>query len=189
MSAENEHAPCAHHRPAARGAGAVSLSAPDEARQTLEMIVNGRPVSLSVAPGARLLDVIRDELLLTGTKEGCGVGECGACTVIVEDKAVLSCMTPALAVQGLRVTTIEGVAAGEKLHPVQTAFIKHAALQCGFCTPAMVLVAVNLLKTRPDADRETIRQAMSGTLCRCTGYEQILDAVEEARDAMRDARS
>ncbi len=199
MSVETKHdGPCVHHRHVAPGfADSVSDKAPasgpscaiSEPRQRLEFTINGRLVSLNVVAGARLLDVIRDELLLTGVKEGCGIGECGACTVILEDKAILSCMTPALSVQGLHVTTIEGVAEGEKLHPVQAAIIKHAALQCGFCTPAMVLVAVNLLKNRPDADRETIRQAMSGTLCRCTGYEQILDAVEEARDVLRAVRS
>lgn len=148
---------------------------------SLTMVVNGSSMTVQVPAAARLVDVIRDQLNLTGTKEGCGVGECGACTVIADNRAILSCMTPALSMQGVSITTIEGIADGDTLHPVQLAFIKHTALQCGFCTPAMVLVAVNLLRRNPTATRDEIRLAISGTLCRCTGYEQILDAVEEAR--------
>lgn len=147
----------------------------------LTMMVNGTEMTVQVPASIRLVDVIRDFLCLTGTKEGCGVGECGACTVIADDKAILSCMTPALSMQGAHITTIEGIADGATLHPMQLAFIKHTALQCGFCTPAMILVAVNLLKHNPKATRDEIKLAISGTLCRCTGYEQILDAVEEVR--------
>lgn len=177
------HHGCRHHQ--FRGVPAQPGMDDDQSvKQLLEMTVNGKFVSLMVSPAARLLDVIRDQLELTGTKEGCGVGECGACTVLADNRAILSCMTPALSMQGKAITTIEGVAEGEKLHPVQIAFLKHTALQCGYCTPAMILVGVNHLKNHPDATRESIRLALSGTLCRCTGYEQIIDAIEEARDVM-----
>lgn len=173
--------PCKHHSPALL---APVINWDSTPRQPLRMIVNGKEVRTEVPVSARLLDVIRDQLLLTGTKEGCGVGECGACTVIADNQAILSCMTPALSMQDAEITTIEGIADGDNLHPVQIAFIKHTALQCGFCTPAMVLVGVELLRRKPDATRDEIRVAISGTLCRCTGYEQILDAVEEARDVL-----
>lgn len=169
---------CKHHSPALLTPMHNWDNAP---LHPLRMVVNGVEMNVSVPASARLLDVIRDYLRLTGTKEGCGVGECGACTVIADDQAILSCMTPALSMQDAHITTIEGLADGDNLHPMQLAFIKHTALQCGFCTPAMILVGVNLLKRNPKATRDDIKLAISGTLCRCTGYEQIIDAIEEVR--------
>lgn len=145
----------------------------------VKMVVNGKPISVNVKPYARLLDVIREELGLTGTKEGCGVGECGACTVIVDNKSVNSCLTLAASMEGKHITTIEGLMENEKLHPIQQAFIDHHALQCGFCTPGLILSTKALLDNNPNPTREEIKTGISGNLCRCTGYEQIIQAVED----------
>ena len=142
--------------------------------------INGETVSVEVHPMARLLDVIRQQLHLTGTKEGCGEGECGACAVLVDGELVNSCLTPALQAEGASVTTIEGVADGERLHAVQEAFIAHGGAQCGICTPGMVLAAVSLCdRTRQPTDEE-IRTGLAGNLCRCTGYMKIFEAVRRA---------
>lgn len=145
----------------------------------IEWVLNGSPLTLHVDPGRRLLDVLRNELGLKGTKEGCGRGECGACTVILNGRAVLSCLLPMGKVQGGTVTTIEGLASGETLHPLQEAFVEAGAVQCGFCTPGMILSAKAALdENRPLSEHE-IRTAISGNLCRCTGYDKIVQAIQE----------
>lgn len=142
--------------------------------------VNGRPHTLEVFAMARLLDVLREELQLTGTKEGCGEGECGACTVIVDGRIVNSCLVPVAQVDGSDIKTIEGVANEEELHAVQQAFIEHGGAQCGICTPGMVLTAVDLLERNPKPTEEDIRTALAGNLCRCTGYMKIFESVLQA---------
>ena len=146
---------------------------------TLQFTLNQKPITVEIAPHQRLVDVLRENLGLTGTKEGCGVGECGACTVIVDGRAVNSCMMLAASAQGRAVTTIEGVEGEGGLDPIQEAFLRHHAIQCGFCTPGMVLSAKALLDRDPHPTREAIKEAISGNLCRCTGYEQIVAAIED----------
>ncbi|ATW25838.1 (2Fe-2S)-binding protein [Candidatus Formimonas warabiya] len=145
----------------------------------LNMVVNGKPVSLEIKPYTRLLDVLRYDLGLTGTKEGCGIGECGACTVIVDGQTVNTCLTLAASMEGRHITTIEGLMENGKMHPIQEAFIKHNAVQCGFCTPGLIMSAKALLDANPEPSREEIKLAISGNLCRCTGYEQIIDAIRD----------
>ena len=152
---------------------------------TLEMTLNGKPVSVEVEPGDLLADVLRDKLGLIGTKIACGEGECGACTVLVDGEAVTSCIYPAMKVHGREVLTIEGLSEGRELHPVQAAFVAHAAAQCGYCTPGFIMAAKALLDENPNPTREEITQAISGNLCRCTGYYQIVDAIEDAAEQMR----
>jgi carbon-monoxide dehydrogenase small subunit len=143
--------------------------------------VNGEPRRLEVLPMARLLDVLREQLQLTGTKEGCGEGECGACTVIVDGRIVNSCLVPVGQVNGSEIKTIEGVANDEQLHAVQQAFIEHGGAQCGICTPGMVLAAVDLLERNPRPTETDIRTALAGNLCRCTGYMKIFESVAKAK--------
>lgn len=150
--------------------------------------VNGAEVNVHVNPNLRLLDVLRDELRLTGTKEGCAVGECGACTVILDGEAVTSCLVLAGQVGGREVTTIEGVGADGVLDPIQAAILKNHALQCGFCTPGFVLSAKALLDKKPDATKEEIKRAISGNLCRCTGYEQLITAIYEAAQELKELK-
>lgn len=145
----------------------------------IEFVLNGKTCVVDAEEDERLLDVLRDRLLLTGTKEGCGVGECGACTVIVNGVAVNSCLTLAASVAGKEVITIEGVAQDDELAPIQKAILKHHAFQCGFCTPGVVMSAKALLDKNPNPSREEIRVALAGNLCRCTGYEQIVEAIED----------
>jgi carbon-monoxide dehydrogenase small subunit len=145
----------------------------------LEMTVNGNAVALEIEPNARLLDILREELQLTGTKEGCGVGERGACTVIVDGKTYNSCLVLAGQMQDRHITTIEGLAQNGNLHLLQRAFIEHAALQCGFCTPGLILSAKALLDKTPHPTRSQTKTAISGNLCRCTGYEQVIEAIED----------
>ena len=143
--------------------------------------VNGAPVTVEVAPTDRLIDVLRGPLGLTGTKEGCGNGECGACTVIIDGRAINACLYPALEAEGREIITIEGLMApGGRLSPVQRAFVETTGVQCGFCTPGMVMSATALLAENPLPDSAEIRQALKGNLCRCTGYVQILESVRVA---------
>jgi carbon-monoxide dehydrogenase small subunit len=154
----------------------------------LRFRLNGRPVTVDVPPGRRLLDLLREDLGLTGTKEGCGEGECGACTVIVDGKPRLSCLTAAVQVDGKEVLTVEGLAARGKLHPIQKALVETAGVQCGFCTPGFVMAATALLAENPNPSKEEIRQYLSGNLCRCTGYERIVDAVLLAAKSLREEK-
>ncbi len=147
----------------------------------LTFILNQREVTVSVAPNRRLLDVLREELHLTGTKEGCGIGECGACTVLLNGRPVNSCLILAGQAQGSEITTIEGVETEDgDLHPLQEAFLEEGAVQCGFCTPGMVLSALALLRKNPGPSEDEIKEAISGNLCRCTGYKQIVEAIKAA---------
>ena len=149
--------------------------------------LNGRAVRARIAPHLRLLDVLRDLLGETGTKEGCGEGECGACTVLVEGRAVNSCLFPAPDVEGLRVVTIEGLAGpGLELSPVQAAYLAQGGTQCGFCAPGMVMSTVALLEENPDPSETEIRDALTGNLCRCTGYTQIVQSIRHAAAAGRE---
>lgn len=149
------------------------------------MIVNGETVEVAVAPSAMLLDVLRCELGLTGTKEACGRGECGACTVLLEGKAVSSCITPAMKAMNKEVLTIEGLGSSARLHPIQEAFIERGAVQCGFCTPGMILSAKALLDENPTPTEEEVKVGLSGNLCRCTGYVKIVEAVLSVAEKMR----
>ena len=149
-------------------------------KQLITLNINGEDMDLRIAPTDILADVLRKEAGLTGTKKGCGQGDCGACTVIIDGKAVLSCPTLAIACQGKKITTIEGIAdhkTGE-MNPIQKAFLNHGAVQCGFCTPGMIMSSYNLLTRNPQPTRTEIRRALSGNLCRCTGYLLIFEAVE-----------
>jgi len=145
--------------------------------QALRLHVNGRLHEVSGPPTARLVDVLRNQLNLTGTKEGCSTGQCGACTVLLDGRPVTSCMVFAGDAVGRHITTIEGLAPPGKLHPLQQAFVDHGAIQCGFCTPGMILTAKALLDERPDPSDEQIRHALAGNLCRCTGYRKIFEAI------------
>ena len=144
---------------------------------------------MDVAPDRRVVDLLREDLGLTGTKEACGAGECGACTILVDGETRLSCLMLAAQLEGRTITTIEGLAEGEDLHPVQEAFIDQGAVQCGFCSPGMVLSAVDLLRSNSTPSRQEIREGLSGNLCRCTGYQKIVDAVEMAAEKMQEDRS
>ena len=149
-------------------------------KTAIELKVNGESHKVEVFPMARLLDVLREELRLTGTKEGCGEGECGACTVILDGQIVNSCLVPVAQVNGADITTIEGVAVGDQLHAVQQAFIDHGGAQCGICTPGMILAAVDLLQRNPAPTEADIRTGLAGNLCRCTGYMKIFESVVRA---------
>ena len=148
--------------------------------QTIQFVVNGKPEKRELFPMARLLDVLREELKLTGTKEGCGEGECGACTVLIDGQIVNSCLVPVAQVEGATITTIEGVAHEKDLHSVQQAFIDHGGAQCGICTPGMVLAAINLLERNPNPNESEIRTGLAGNLCRCTGYMKIFESIVKA---------
>ena len=150
----------------------------------INLTVNNRPYRLIVLPHRTLLEVIREDLGLTGTKEGCGLGECGACTVLMDGKAVNSCLVLAAEADGKKITTIEGLAQGDKLHPIQQAFVDHGGLQCGFCTPGMIMSARALLDENPAPTEEEIKQAISGNLCRCTGYTKIIESIRAAAGKM-----
>lgn len=154
--------------------------------------INGEDFEVPVAPTHFLVDVIRDRVGLTGTKKGCGIGDCGACTVLVEGRPVLSCLTLALSCVGKPITTIEGLAdtsgreAADALHPVQRAFVEGGAIQCGYCTPGMILSTVALLERIPNPTGEEIKQGLAGNLCRCTGYVKIFEAVHRAAELVRE---
>jgi len=154
-------------------------------KQELNIKVNSIPYTLSVEPHRTLLDVIRNDLRLTGTKSGCEVGECGACTVLLDGEAVNSCLVLAHEADGKEVLTIEGLSAGGRLNPIQKAFVEKGAIQCGFCTPGMIMATKALLNNKPEADLADICHGLLGNLCRCTGYKKIIEAVEAARDLLR----
>jgi carbon-monoxide dehydrogenase small subunit len=151
----------------------------------IEITINGRKRQFDVEPNKLLLNLVRDELYLTGTKYGCGIGECGACTVHLDGEAVLACMVLAVDADGRNVTTIEGVADGDKLDPVQEAYIEEGAIQCGFCTPGFIMSTKALLKEKPDPSEGEIREYLKGNYCRCTGYVNIIKAVQSAARKMQ----
>lgn len=153
-----------------------------QAVRTLVLFVNGREYSRAVPAAITLVDFLREEIDLTGTKRGCDLGECGCCSVLVDGRPVLSCLTLAAEVEGRAITTIEGLADGPELHPVQRALVEEGAIQCGFCTPSMALNAAALLEHNPDPDDAAIKACISGTICRCTGYTKIERAVKRAAD-------
>ncbi len=154
------------------------------AKRIVELDVNGRVHEIAVLPNRTLLEALREDLGLLGTKQGCGAGDCGTCTVLLDGNAVNACLILAVQAVGHEIRTIEGVANGATLHPLQVAFIDHGAIQCGFCTPGMVLSGMALLEANPDPTEAEIRVAISGNLCRCTGYQKIVEAVADAADAL-----
>ena len=145
----------------------------------VELLVNGKKEKIKIRPNVTLLHLLREELMLTGTKEGCGMGQCGACTVLLDGRAVNACLVLAADVQGKEIWTIEGLALHEELHPVQKAFIQCNAIQCGFCTPGMIMTTVALLKENPDPTLDEVKEAIKGNFCRCTGYKKILEAIQQ----------
>lgn len=149
----------------------------DHTKIQLNFNLNGEAVRVTIGSNRRLVDILREELGLTGTKEGCGVGECGACTVLVDGKPVSSCLILAAQMEGAEILTVEGLAKDGRLHPLQQSFLEHGAVQCGFCTPGMLLSAYALLKQFPRPSEEQIKEAIAGNLCRCTGYKQIVAAI------------
>jgi len=149
--------------------------------------INGDAVEFLCEPGETLLDVLRDRLGLTGAKEGCGTGDCGACSVTVDGRLVCSCLVLGAEAEGCEVTTIEGMADGEVLHPLQQKFLEHAALQCGICTPGILVAAKSLLEKNPDPTETEARYWLAGNLCRCTGYDKVIRAVMDAAEQMRGA--
>jgi carbon-monoxide dehydrogenase small subunit len=153
----------------------------------VSLTLNGEPVEFLCEPRQTLLEVLRDELDLTGSKEGCATGDCGACSVLLDDRVVCSCLVLAVESEGRGVTTIEGLADRDQLHPLQTAFLEHAALQCGICTPGFLIAAKALLDRNPDPSEHEVRYELAGNLCRCTGYDKIVRAVLAAAATMRAA--
>jgi carbon-monoxide dehydrogenase small subunit len=154
----------------------------------ISFILNGNPVSAETSGAASLLSLLREVLGLTGPKEGCGVGECGACTVLLDGQAVDSCLLPAAKAQGRQVLTVEGLAQDGRLHPLQEAFLEAGAVQCGFCTPGMLMSSAALLDQSPRPSDEEIKEALEGNLCRCTGYQDILTAVSLAAVKLEDSQ-
>ena len=154
----------------------------------MELLVNGKRHQVQAGPGEMLLYVLRDELDLTGAKYGCGEGQCGACTVLVDNLAVRSCITPLTKVQGKAITTIEALQQNGKLHPVQEAFIHADAMQCGYCTPGMIMASVSLLKTKPSPSEDEIRHGLQGNICRCGTYPRIVQAVRMAASSGKENR-
>lgn len=152
-------------------------------KASVRMTVNGEACKVEVPPIKRLLDVLRDDLQLTGTKEGCGEGECGACAVLMNGELVNSCLVPALQANDTRICTIEGVSTEGRLHPIQQCFLKEGGAQCGVCTPGMILATHHLLEKHPNPTLEQIQEGLAGNLCRCTGYMRIFEAVEKAAEA------
>jgi aerobic carbon-monoxide dehydrogenase small subunit len=155
-------------------------------KRQIKTTINGREYCLDVEPRRTLLVLLREQLQLTGTKEGCGTGDCGACTVLLDGEPVNACLILGVEIDGCQVTTIEGLADGDELHPVQTALMDHGGMQCGFCTPGVALSSAALLRTNPDPDEDAIRAALAGNLCRCTGYTKIVEAVQAAAGKCRE---
>lgn len=160
----------------------MTAAPPHGSKQEISLTVNGAARMIHAYPMARLLDVLRDELDLPGTKEGCGEGECGSCSILMDGVLVNSCLIPALQASGSSIVTIEGLETDHRLHPLQQAFLNCGAAQCGICTPGMILAAVHLLEKIPHPSLEEIREGLSGNLCRCTGYLQIFEAVTKASE-------
>lgn len=160
-----------------------------ENKCSVSLKVNGAPVTAEIDPRTLLVDLLRKELKLTGTHVGCDTSQCGACVIHVNGKAIKSCTMLALQAEGATITTIEGLATNDKLHPVQAAFKEHHGLQCGFCTPGMIMTAVDMIRRIPDLDEKTIRAELEGNLCRCTGYQNIVKAIKAASEQMKGARS
>lgn len=154
-------------------------------KQIARFIVNGKPREAIIEPHMTLIEVLRDQLDLTGTKHSCGIGTCGACTVLIDGEPVLSCCVLAITAREKNILTIEGLAKGSTLHPIQKAFVDYGAIQCGFCTPGMILTTKALLNKHPNPTREEVKVALSGNLCRCTGYVKIVDAVLAAAEMIR----
>lgn len=154
-------------------------------QQLVTLTVNGETHTIAVNPNLTLLDLLRNKLGLTGTKKGCELGDCGACTVMLDGKTVNSCLVLAVEAEGKEVLTIEGLASGQDLHPIQRAFIEHGAIQCGYCTPGMILSAKALLDKNPAPSEEEVKEAIGGNLCRCTGYIHIIDAILVAAEQGR----
>jgi carbon-monoxide dehydrogenase small subunit len=154
----------------------------------ITFIINGNAQEFDVKPWKTLLEVIREDLKLTGTKEGCGHGECGSCTVLMDGKTVNSCLVPAVEADGCEITTIEGLAEGDALHPIQEAFVNQSGMQCGFCTPGMIMSAKALLDNNPHPDKEEIKEGIAGNFCRCTGYTKIIESISAAAEAMKGER-
>ena len=157
-------------------------------KKKITFILNGARQELSVQPWRTLLEVIREDLGLTGTKEGCGEGECGSCTVMMGGKTVNSCLVPAAEADHMEITTIEGLAKGDALHPIQEAFVNHSGMQCGFCTPGMIMSAKELLESNPNPNEEEIREGIAGNFCRCTGYTKIIESISAAARAMQGGK-
>jgi carbon-monoxide dehydrogenase small subunit len=151
----------------------------------IRFTLNGKPYTLSVKPWRTLLELIREDLSFSGTKEGCGQGECGSCTVIMGGKTVNSCLVPALEADNQEIITIEGLVDGDNLHPIQDAFVEQAGMQCGFCTPGMIISAKALLDKNPNPSEEEIREGIAGNFCRCTGYTKIIESISAAAEAMK----
>ena len=166
----------------------LKQSVVDQRRVNMTLRVNGEETDVSFAPYKTLLEVLREELNLTGTKHGCELGECGACAVLVDGRPLLSCLTLALECEGRSIETIEGLANGTELHPLQAAFADLGGSQCGYCTPGVLMTAKALLDTDPDPSPERIKEALSGNLCRCTGYQQIVESVQTAAREIREAK-
>jgi carbon-monoxide dehydrogenase small subunit len=154
-------------------------------KKKIAFILNGTPQELHIQPWRTLLEIIREDLHLTGTKEGCGEGECGSCTVIMGDKTVNSCLVPAAEADNMEITTIEGLADGDNLDPIQEAFVNYAGMQCGFCTPGMIMSAKELLESNPKPNEEEIREGIAGNFCRCTGYTKIIESISAAAEAIQ----
>ena len=158
-------------------------------KQLANFIINGREYETAIEPRMTLVEVLRDELDLTGTKCSCAVGECGACTVLIDGKPQLSCLTLAINAREKSILTIEGLVEGNRLHPIQKAFIDYGAIQCGFCTPGMILMTKALLDENPKPTKEEVKEALAGNLCRCTGYTKIIEAVLAAAETMGKGNS
>lgn len=154
--------------------------------KTIKFVINGQSIETQVKPWRTLLEMIREDLKLMGTKEGCGHGECGSCTVLMGGKTVNSCLVPALEAEGQEILTIEGLSKGGKLNPIQEAFVDHSGMQCGFCTPGMILSAKALLDKNPDPSEKEITEALAGNFCRCTGYTKIVESIGAAAQALRE---
>ena len=158
-------------------------------KKILSLNVNGNSYDVAINPWQTLLDVLRDELRLIGTKKGCGIGTCGVCTVIMDGKAILSCLTLAIECEGHTISTIEGISTSESLHPIQQSFIENGAVQCGFCTPGIVMTSKALLDENQKPDEDEIKDALSGTFCRCTGHIKIMGAVKKVSEPKEEEKN